>query len=172
LAGPWRAGGRPRGSAAVPTRARLRLLLAAGVSCSSDLSGPAELPPRDGPLPPHVDYLRMPIADHGIPAQHGHMGELLDRLRDALRAGRVVYLHCRAGIGRTGTVVGCLLAENGLSGQAALEELNRLWRQSERAQLWAQVPETPEQTEYVRRWVRADASRADPLFEPANLSAA
>ena len=84
----------------------------------------------------------------------------------------MVYLHCRAGIGRTGTVVGCLLAENGLSGQAALEELNRLWQQSERAQLWAQVPETPEQTEYVRRWVRRDASRADPLFEPANLSAA
>ena len=100
------------------------------------------------------------------------MGELLDRLRDALRAGRVVYLHCRAGIGRTGTVVGCLLAENGLSGQPALEELNRLWRQSGRAALWPRVPETPEQTEYVRRWVRPGGSPADPLFEPANLSAA
>src|SRR5438477_506757 len=41
-----------------------------------------------------------------------------------------------------------------------------------RARLGAKGQETSEQTEYVRRWVRRDASRADPLFEPANLSAA
>jgi len=172
LPGRLLAGEHPGGSTAAATRARLGRLLEAGVSCFIDLTQPDELPPYDAHLPPHVDYFRMPVPDHGIPARPGHMGELLDRLRDALRPGRVVYLHCRAGIGRTGTVVGCLLAENGLSGQAALEELNRLWRQSARAQLWAQVPETSEQTEYVRRWVRADAARADPPFEPANLSAA
>jgi len=47
-----------------------------------------------------------------------------------------------------------------------------LWQQSGRAALWPQVPETPEQTEYVRRWARSGALRADPLFEPATLSAA
>src|SRR2546430_5511101 len=171
LPGQVLAGEHPGGSTAAATRARLRRLLEAGVSCFIDLTHPDELPPYDAPLPPHVDYFRMPIPDHGIPAWPGHMGELLDRLRDAVRSGRVVYLHCRAGIGRTGTVVGCLLGENGLSGEAALDELNRLWQQSERAQLWARVPETPEQTEYVRRWARAGASRADPLFKPAILSA-
>ena len=39
------------------------------------------------------------------------MREILDCLDDALRSGRKVYVHCRAGIGRTGTVVGCLLVE-------------------------------------------------------------
>src|SRR2546423_3693119 len=172
LPGRLLAGEHPGGSTAAATRARLGRLLEAGVSCFIDLTQPDELPPYDAHLPPHVDYFRMPVPDHGIPARPGHMGELLDRLRDALRPGRVLYRHCRAGIGRTGTVVGCLLAENGLSGQAALEELNRLWRQSARAQLWAQFPETSEQTECVRRWVRADAARAVPPFEPANLSAA
>ena len=35
-------------------------------------------------------------------------------------AGRRVYVHCRAGIGRTGTVIGCYLAEQGLDGPAAV----------------------------------------------------
>src|SRR5207237_8233064 len=172
LPGQLLAGEHPGGSTALATRARLGRLLEAGVSCFIDLTEPDELPPYDAHLPPHVDYLRMPIPDHGIPAQHGHMGELVDRLRVAGRSGRVDHRTCGAVIGRTGTVVGCLRGENGLSGEAALDELNRLWQQNERAQLWAHVPEPHEQTGYGRRWARAGAARADPLFEPANLSAA
>jgi ADP-ribosyl-[dinitrogen reductase] hydrolase len=172
LPGQLLAGEHPGGSTVAATRARLRSLLEAGVSCFLDLTQRDELPPYDADLPLGVDYFRKPIPDHGIPQQPGHMAELLDCLRDALRSGRVIYLHCRAGIGRTGMVAGCLLVENGLAGDAAIGELNRLWQQSGRAALWPQVPETPEQTEYVRRWVRPDAPRADRLFEPATLSAA
>jgi ADP-ribosyl-[dinitrogen reductase] hydrolase len=172
LPGQLLAGEHPGGSTAAATQARLRRLLEAGVSCFLDLTQPDELAPYDAELPLGVDYFRKPIPDHGIPQQPGHMAELLDCLRDALRSGRVVYLHCRAGIGRTATVAGCLLVENGLAGDAAVGELNRLWQQSGRAALWPQVPETPEQTEYVRGWVRPGAPRADPLFEPATLSAA
>src|SRR3984893_11030417 len=172
LPGQLLAGEHPGGATAAATRVRLRRLLEAGVSCFLDLTQSDELPPYDADLPPGVDYFRKPIPDHGIPLQPGHMAELLDCLREALRSGRVVYLHCRAGLGRTGTVAGCLLVERGLAGDAAVDELNRLWQQSGRAALWPQVPETPEQTEYVRRWVRPRAPRADPLFEPATLSAA
>jgi ADP-ribosyl-[dinitrogen reductase] hydrolase len=172
LPGQLLAGEHPGGSTAAATRVRLRRLLEAGVSCFIDLTDPEELAPYDAELPLGVDYFRKPIPDHGIPLQPGHMAELLDCLREALRSGRVVYLHCRAGIGRTGTVAGCLLVESGLAGDAAVGELNRLWQQSGRAALWPQVPETPEQTEYVRRWARPRAPRADPLFEPATLSAA
>jgi ADP-ribosyl-[dinitrogen reductase] hydrolase len=172
LPGQLLAGEHPGGSTAAATQARLQRLLEAGVSCFIDLTQRDELPPYNAELPLHVDYFRMSVPDHGIPPQPGHMAQLLDYLRDALHSGRVVYLHCRAGIGRTGTVVGCLLVENGRSGEAALQELNRLWQQSERAAVWPQVPETPEQTEYVRRWMRPDAAPADPLLEPALLSAA
>jgi Inositol hexakisphosphate len=109
LPGQLLAGEHPGGSTAAATRVRLRRLLEAGVSCFLDLTDPEELAPYDAQLPLGVDYFRKPIPDHGIPLQPGHMAELLDCLREALRSGRVVYLHCRAGIGRTGTVAGCLL---------------------------------------------------------------
>jgi ADP-ribosyl-[dinitrogen reductase] hydrolase len=105
-------------------------------------------------------------------------------------------VHCRAGIGRTGTVVGCWLVEQGLAGEDALDELNRLWQQCERSQVWISIPETEAQVEYVRRWApRARPAQAnieeapsasanattsaitmggesDPLLNPAALSAA
>src|SRR3984893_9049513 len=172
LPGQLLAGEHPGGATAAATRVRLRRLVEAALSFFIDLTQRDELPPYDAAPPLGVDYFRKPIPDHGIPLHPGHMAELLDCLREALRSGRVVYLHCRAGTGRTGTVAGCLLVESGLAGDAAVDELNRRWQQSGRAVLWPQVPETPEQTEYVRRWVRPRAPRADPLFEPAALSAA
>lgn len=80
------------------------------------------------------------------------MQEIQARIRAALTFGRCVYVHCHAGIGRTGTVVGCYLVEKGLDGKAALKQLNLLWRQSARAKSWPKVPQTPEQVEYILRW--------------------
>jgi ADP-ribosyl-[dinitrogen reductase] hydrolase len=165
------AGEHPAGATVEATRARLTRLIAAGVNCFIDLTQPGETPAYESALPLTVDYLRRPIPDHGVPAERVHTREILDQVRAAVSAGKIVYLHCRAGIGRTNLVVGCLLAERGLSGSEALVELNRLWKQSARAVHWPAVPETPEQTEYVRNWSAA-AAEADPLLEPAALAAA
>jgi len=154
------------------TRERLSRLLGAGVDCFLDLTQPQEITPYEALLPTEVDYLRCPIPDHGIPAEPDEMAEIMQSLRGALREGRVVYLHCRAGIGRTGMVAGCLLAEQGLSGEEALAELNRLWRQSARSERWPTVPETDQQFEYVRRWQPLPSEASDPLLAPATLAAA
>ena len=147
---------------------RLERLLQAGVHCFVDLTEPGELRGYEEVLPPGARYLRRPIPDHGVPAEPVHMAEILADIREALTAGEVVYVHCRAGIGRTGTVIGCLLAEQGLSGPQALAELNRLWQQSARSAHWPSVPETSEQIEYVTRW----SAPADPLMAPGTLAAA
>jgi predicted protein tyrosine phosphatase len=110
------AGEHPGGTTIEATRERLQRLTAAGVECFMDLTEPSELKPYDPELPLSIEYLRKPIRDHGIPAQRGHMVEILDCIQDAVESGRCVYIHCRAGIGRTGTVVGCLLVERGLPG--------------------------------------------------------
>ena len=78
------------------------------------------------------------------------MIRILDALDGALAEGQVVYLHCYAGIGRTGTVVGCYLVRHGLHGSEALREIQRL-RQGV-PDGWVTSPETRVQREMVWNW--------------------
>lgn len=148
-------------------RERIDELLELGVTSFIDLTWPGELPAYENWLPgPYetrggrpVIYTRRPIRDHGVPRDAAQMVEILDEIEAALAGGHCVYVHCRAGIGRTGTVVGCHLARR-LGGTAALEELERLWHSSGRVLEWPHVPETDTQARYVRAW--REASRAAP----------
>jgi ADP-ribosyl-[dinitrogen reductase] hydrolase len=166
------AGEYPGGASPEATRARLARLLAAGVRCFLDLTEPGERAPYDAELPVNVDYFRLPIGDHGLPESAAHMVQILERLRGALSAGSIIYLHCRAGIGRTGMVAGCLLAEQCRDAEEALVRLNRCWRQSPLSRSWPATPEPGAQTEYVRRWAHERPGEPDPLLDPATLSAA
>lgn len=162
------AGRYPGGKNAAEAERRLGTLLDAGFDAFIDLTEPGELPPYDPYLPKHVLYTRKPIPDHGTPDELAQMSEILAALDAALDAGRRVYLHCRAGIGRTGTVVACHLIEHGLEGSAAVERLNELWRVSGRAETWPEVPETLEQVDFIHDW----ATRVDPMRAPDVLHAA
>ena len=153
------AGEHPAGGDADATRKRLRRIVDAGIDCFIDLTDPAEFPSYEPTLTGlktsrKITYLRKPIRDHGVPESDARMQEILDALDGALAEGRSVYLHCRAGIGRTNLVAGCWLASRRGGGTAALERLNRRWRDNARSRRWPKVPETEEQSEYVRRWKR------------------
>jgi len=165
LPGKFLAGEHPCRGADTPVevRERLRLLMDAGIDCFVDLTMPDELYDYEPDLPPGVQYMRRPIRDHSIPAQREHMVETLAHIARALRAKRRVYVHCHAGIGRTGTVAGCFLVERGSTGDEAIDELNRLWQQCERAQSWPYVPETEDQTDFVRKWKSAGGDPAAQL---------
>jgi hypothetical protein len=152
IAGRVLAGEYPGGDDDAETHARLSRLHRAGIHSFLDLTEDGEMPPYRHLLPKHTEYLRSPIADVCVPYNVAQTHESLAAIRRALTRERGIYVHCRAGIGRTGLVIGCFLADEESNGKLALKILNRLWRQSERASSWPAVPQTAEQADYIRRW--------------------
>ena len=160
------AGRYPGGKTPKEAEKRVNSLLAAGFDAFLDLTEAGELPPYDIYLPAHVQYVRKPITDHGVPSEAALMSQILAALAGLLTQGRRVYLHCRAGIGRTGMVVGCHLIEHGgLEPGAALIRLNELWQQNQRSHTWPDVPETEAQRDFVLAWsaTPAQVSAAAPV---------
>lgn len=133
------------------TPLRLDALLEAGITTFIDLTEPHERVPyepvlreRAGYYQVEVSYQRFSIGDFGVPS-YKNMRAILDTIHNTLAAGGKPYIHCWAGMGRTGTAVGCFLAETGLNGDAALLKVDSLC-------YYAPSPQTEEQKNFVRNW--------------------
>ena len=77
------------------------------------------------------------------------MTRILDLIDELLEAGERVYVHCLAGIGRTGTVVGCYLVRHGIPAADAVAHLAELRAARGRRD---RSPEMPAQRAFVERW--------------------
>lgn len=138
------------------THRRLDRMLAAGIDTWIDLTYPGELPPYEsvlleiaGWLDKPVVYQRFAIEDFGIPSPD-LMESILSFINDRLKQGHALYVHCYAGLGRTGTVVGCYLARyNQQGGEAALLHLAEL-RQHTPGRY--RSPQSEAQWEMVKNW--------------------
>lgn len=96
-----------------------------------------------------ASHMRFPILDVSIPTS-AQMREILAAIRHSLSASRPVYVHCWGGVGRTGTVLGCLLVEDGRPLENVFDHLHSLRAATERSQ--RESPETEEQRDFVRGW--------------------
>jgi protein-tyrosine phosphatase len=89
-----------------------------------------------------LELKRFPIRDACIPENEGALRSLVGRLAAGVRAGRRLVVHCRGGLGRAGTVAGCVLVALGVPPDEALVRL--------RVRDPSKCPETKEQRDFVR----------------------
>ncbi len=86
-------------------------------------------------------FLSFPIPDRGVPASRSKTLQVVKSVEAWLVAGKVVGLHCRQGIGRSGLIAACLLVSSGIPAETAFSRITEA--------RGLPIPETAEQ----RRWV-------------------
>ncbi len=146
---------------------KLRILLETGFDYFIDLTESNEgLEPYAGVaeaeamrLNTNFVHARHHIVDRRVPRSPQETAGILDAIDKALDDGKKVYVHCWGGIGRTGTVVGCWLVRQGMTGDQALAQIAEWWRGMEKAYRRPRSPETQKQRAYVRNWT--EPSRGD-----------
>lgn len=88
-----------------------------------------------------IEFLSFPIPDRGTPRSVLETAALVDDLVLRLRRGAGVAIHCRAGIGRSGLITGCVLLELGVLPPEVFPSLA--------AAGGVPVPDTPGQAEWL-----------------------
>ena len=139
------------------TRARVAALLDAGIRTFVDLTEVWEMKSYHSLLctvaearQVEVAFHRISIPDRGVPSVPT-LQSILDEIDCSAGEKRPVFVHCFAGIGRTGTVVGCYLRRHGLAMPGrVVAEIARLRSLAPRGP--EPSPHTSEQVRMVESW--------------------
>jgi len=126
-----------------------------GVRHFVDLTEEGELTPYVDLLPADCTYNRFPIRDVSVPKSVDEVGKLIDKMKGLSRQDDgYVYIHCWGGVGRTGTIVACYLAEQmeNPTANKALAKLRCLFSAMPKS-AHRVTPETKEQEAFVAKYV-------------------
>jgi hypothetical protein len=145
----------------VSTAARLLALLNAGIRTFLDLTIEEE-PPLYGRLLRRLEQeraydltiVRIGLRDMSVPSVLTTK-RALDVIDGAIKDKSPIYIHCWAGLGRTGTLVGCYLQRHGIStSENVLEKIAELRRPM--SGNFDRSPQTEEQIARVQQWMKGE----------------
>jgi protein-tyrosine phosphatase len=98
-----------------------------------------------------IEVTRFPITDMDIPSPF-QMMKILNQINQFNKQGKIVYIHCWGGLGRTGTVVGCYLLQNRLASvDNVFNVINKLKGSSGLEAF--ESPQTTAQKEFILDWI-------------------
>ena len=156
------AGEYPGNADPMKARTKIELLCDNGIRTFIDLTQPADgLTPYDSTLDAvglsrGVDLVRIPhpIPDMGVLPTNQYDDILESVHRSADNGG--VYIHCWGGIGRTATVVGCLIADTHGTTDAVLNTIAILRTGTRKAH--RRAPENHHQDQIISTWIERRSS--------------
>lgn len=96
-----------------------------GLGCDVLVTLTIEPFPLDALARHDIDSIHFPIEDMDVPSVASTV-ELCRRLSELHEQGKVIVLHCRAGLGRTGTMLACYLVYQGRSAVSAVDEVRSI----------------------------------------------
>lgn len=130
-----------------------------GVRHFIDLTEEGELRPYNHLLPCETTYTRFPITDCGAPKSIESVQRLLLRIEELKKMDGYVYVHCWGGVGRTGTIIACYLAQNWDEPDLnkTLEVLRRNFTKMPKS-AYRETPETKEQIDFIERFINSGKS--------------
>ncbi|MBA4383420.1 MAG: hypothetical protein C0410_01660 [Anaerolinea sp.] len=139
------------------TRRRLKALIRSGITRFIDLTHPLDCMPKYHELlvdegngyMKTVAYSLHPIEDRSVPSVI-QMKVILDEIDNSIANDEPVYIHCIAGIGRTGTVVGCHMVRHGIQPKEVLANIENL--RSHVPSRWMRSPEADAQVDFIMSW--------------------
>ena len=120
-------------------------LVQSGVTLFLDLTQDGELEPYASLVVPPARYVNRPIRDFSVPTRESLVATL-DEIDAEIASGGIVFVHCWAGCGRTGVVVGTWLVRHGADPEDALRRIGDARGLG--------CPQTVEQRVFVLGWQR------------------
>lgn len=125
-----------------------------GITHFIDLTEEGELHPYNQLLDSRMKHLRFPIQDVSIPASIESVKDLIGKIHEILNENdrNKVYIHCWGGVGRTGTIVGCLLShQHDFDYRKTMDALKKAFSDCPKS-AYRHTPETQEQCHFISQY--------------------
>ena len=132
-----------------PTKSeqKFRKIIEFGITSFIDLTEINELTPYSKYLH-NSKYYNFPIPDQACPKSYDFTNLIIQKIDALISDGEIIYLHCWGGVGRTGTIVGCWLANQHKSGKLGYESLQEKWKHCSKSKTRTS-PENAEQIDHI-----------------------